>query len=82
MTLSVAERKHQMPHGAQREVAETESVAMSYVSAVMAGEVFPKTDRSRLKLRRVQKALAKKLGVPVADAFPEGSAPKAEAQVA
>ena len=71
MPLTVAERKHLMPHGAQKEVAEAEGVAVSYVSAVMAGEVFPKTEPSRQKLRRVQRALARKLGRTIADAFPE-----------
>jgi hypothetical protein len=81
MTLTVAERKHLMPHGAQGEVAEAERVAESYVSAVMAGEVRPKTERSRLKLRRVQRALARKLGRTIADAFPE-SQPAVEQAVA
>ena len=70
MPLTVAERKQRMPHGAQQNVAARLSVADSYVSAVMAGEVFPKTKRTRTKLRRVQVALAREIGVAVDEAFP------------
>jgi transcriptional regulator with XRE-family HTH domain len=71
MTLTVAERKHQMPSGAQREVATALGVKESFVSEVMAGEVFPKRPGTKAKVRRVQVALARKLGVSVAEAFPE-----------
>lgn len=71
MPLSIAERKHQMPFGAQLDVARAEGVSKSYVTAVMNGEVFPKTPRTRKQLRRVQVALARKLGRPVADVFPD-----------
>lgn len=70
MPLSIAERKHQMPFRAQAQVADAEGVAESYVSAVMNGTVHPKTDETRKKLRRVQVALARKLGVTVDEAFP------------
>lgn len=72
MPLTVAERKHRLPHGALTELAAQErDFAISYLSAVMAGEVHPKTERTRLKLRRARRALARKLGVSVAEAFPE-----------
>lgn len=69
MPLTIAERKHLMPFGAQREVAEEQQVDAAYVSKVMAGEVIPKTAASRKKLRRVQVALARKLGRRVDEVF-------------
>jgi hypothetical protein len=75
MPLTIAERKHLMPFGAQREVAAAEGVDAGYVTRVMNDEVFPKTAPSKKKLRRVQVALARKLGRTVDDAFP----PKHEA---
>lgn len=77
MPLTIAERKHRMPYGAQLEVARQEGVAESYVSAVMNGDVRPKTEPTRKKLRRVQVALARKLGVTVDEAFPPDDAPVA-----
>lgn len=71
MPLTIAERKHQMPFGAQLEVAKAEGVSPSYISAVMSDEVFPKTPATRKKLRRIQVALARKLGKPVDEAFPQ-----------
>lgn len=70
MPLTIAERKHLMPFGAQREVAAEQSVDAGYVSRVMNDEVHPKTPLARKKLRRVQVALARKLGVTVDEAFP------------
>jgi transcriptional regulator with XRE-family HTH domain len=70
MPLTIAERKHRMPFGAQREVAAAEGVDRGYVSKVMNGEVFPKTPDKKKQLRRVQVALARKLGVTVDEAFP------------
>jgi transcriptional regulator with XRE-family HTH domain len=70
MPLTIAERKYLMPFGAQIEVARAESVSESYVSAVMSDAVEPKTPPTRKKLRRVQVALARKLGRPVDDVFP------------
>ena len=59
-----------MPFGAQREVSAEQRVDPGYVSRVMNDEVFPKTPPSRKKLRRVQVALSRKLGVTVDEAFP------------
>jgi hypothetical protein len=77
MPLSIAERKHLMPFGAQREVAAEQSVDAGYVSRVMNDEVHPKTPPARKKLRRVQVALARKLGRTVDDAFPQHEAASA-----
>ena len=70
MPLSTADRKHLMPYGAQKEVAIEQGVTEAYVSLAMGGEVFPKTEVSRKKLRRVQVAIARKLGRTVDEAFP------------
>lgn len=78
MPLSIAERKHRMPFGAQRQVATEEEVSESYISAVMNDEVFPKTEPTQAKLARVQAALARRLGLPVEEVFP----PKDEAATA
>jgi predicted transcriptional regulator len=75
MPLSIADRKHLMPFRAQSDVAAAEQVAESYVSAVMNGTVHPKTEATRKKLRRVQVALARKLGRRVDDVFGDGIAP-------
>lgn len=69
MPLSIAERKHLMPFGAQRAVSAEQHVDPAYVSKVMNGEVFPKTLVSKKKLRRVQVALARKLGRRVDEVF-------------
>jgi hypothetical protein len=77
MPLTIAERKHLMPFGAQLDVARAEKVSKSYVSAVMGDAVRPKTLRARKRLRRVQVALARKLGRTVDDVFPPQDSPDA-----
>lgn len=69
MPISVAERKHRMPYGMQKEIADRLGVSEAYVSLVMAGEVRPKTKRTKLKLRRVQVEIARALKVSVDEAF-------------
>ena len=69
MALSVAERKERMPHGGQRKAARRMGALESYISAAMAGEVRPKTKRSRLKLRRAHVELAKEMRLSVEDVF-------------
>ena len=70
MPLSIAERKHRLPFGAQREVSTEQRVDPGYVSKIMDGAIRPKTEPGRKKLRRIQVALARKLGVTVDEAFP------------
>lgn len=60
-----------MPFGAQREVSAEQRVDPGYVSKVMNGEIRPKTLPSRKKLRRVQVAIARKLGRTVDEVFPQ-----------
>lgn len=69
--LSASDRKERIPHGAQREIATDLGLAESYVSAVITGDARPKTARARKTVRRVQVAIARKLGVPVDVAFPQ-----------
>lgn len=71
MPLTTAQRKDSMPFGAQREVAIELQVDPAYVSKVMDDAVRPKTEASRKKLRRTQVAIARKLRLPVAEAFPQ-----------
>jgi hypothetical protein len=70
MVLTIAERKHLMPYGAQKEIAIDEGVDEGYVSRVMNDDVRPKTLRGKQKLRRIQVAIARKLRVRVEEAFP------------
>lgn len=69
--LSLAERLHQLPFGAQIRVAEKEGVSKQYVSRVMHDEMHPKTPAARERMRRVQGFLAAELGRPVEDVFPQ-----------
>lgn len=74
MPLSIAERKYDMPHGALQQVARAEGVANSYVTAVLNGTVSPKSDAAKARVRRIQVALARKLGQTVDDVFPKQEA--------
>jgi hypothetical protein len=79
MPLTIAERKHRMPRGAGLEIAAKERVDPGYVSKALNGELHPKTPPAKKKLRRVQVALARKLGVTVDEAFPPAEATQAVA---
>ena len=79
MPLTIAERKHRMPFGAQLAVSHEQRVDPGYVSKVMSDDIRPKTPAGRKKLRRVQVALARKLGVTVDEAFPPTSEPQSAA---
>lgn len=68
--LTIAERKHLMPRGAQMQVATSLGLSTTYVSAVMNDETHPKTEAGKKQLRRVRVALARKLGRPVDEVFP------------
>lgn len=69
MPLTVAERKHRLPHGAQKKIAAKRHVDRAYVSRAVASEVFPKTERAQLKLAGVLRDVAACLGLPLEDAF-------------
>jgi transcriptional regulator with XRE-family HTH domain len=74
MPLTVAERKYRLPRGAQKEVAALLGVGPAYISRAMEGDLRPKTPEAIRRLRRAQRALAKKLGVTLTEAFPEAAA--------
>ena len=69
--LTAAERRYLLPHGAQKEIAAELGMKKSYVSAVMDGAVRPKTAPARQRLRKARVVIARRLGYPVALAFPE-----------
>lgn len=68
--LSPAERKHRMPYGAVREIAKQLGVSEQLVSMVLADESRAKTEEGRKRRRRIQVAIARKLGMRVDDVFP------------
>jgi hypothetical protein len=70
LPLSTAERKHRLPHGAQKDIAVEEGVSTQYVSAVLADLVKPRTERGTKTVRRIQVAIARKLRMRVDDVFP------------
>lgn len=69
--LTEAQRRKDMPYGAQAEVAEELGVSESFVSYAMRDDVpTPRTPAGRESLRRVREALARKLELPMSVAFP------------
>lgn len=69
MALSSLGRKHLMEHGRQKAVAGRTRTSRAYVSAVVNGELIPKTRLGWKKYRRVQLAIARELGMDVTEAF-------------
>jgi transcriptional regulator with XRE-family HTH domain len=69
MALSALGRKHLLPHGAQRKIARRLGVEESRVSAVVNGEATPVTEAGWKSWRRIQKAVARTLGLDVEEAF-------------
>jgi len=67
MPLSRFERKERLPYGAQKEIAHEEGVAESLVSRVMNDKTFHDDPK---KVRRIRVRIARKIGVPVDEAFP------------
>lgn len=74
MPLSIAERLHQLPHGAQAVVAEKFNLSATTISAIMRG-VYPRPegDVALTQFRAVQMALAARYSppLPVWDVFAE-----------
>lgn len=66
MPLSIAERLHQLPHGAQAAVAEEFDLSATTISSIMRG-IYPRpeTDEALTRYRNVQKALAAKFDPPL-----------------
>jgi hypothetical protein len=84
MPLSIAERLHQLPRGAQAAVAEKCAKSTTTVSAIMRG-VYPRpeSEGGKQSVRRVQEALAARFvpPLPVWEVFAEwdGERPAQEA---
>jgi len=70
MPLSIAERKHRLPMGAQKEIAREAGVSTTVVSEVVSEEYNPKTPKGRATERRIRVRVARKLGMKVDDVFP------------
>lgn len=73
MPLSIADRLHRLPFGAQAAVVEKLHVNKSIVSQVARGGYQPKTEDGRAVRRQVQEALAAQFvpPMPVWEAFAE-----------
>lgn len=71
MALSAIGRKHLLEYGKQHEVAEALGIAESYVSQVVNGFGFPRTQKGWRKYRKVQRSIAARLGMTVEEAFSE-----------
>lgn len=69
MALSAVGRKALLEHGTQLRVATRLDVSTAYVSAVVNGEMLPKTRLGWRSYRKVQRAVAKALGLDVTEAF-------------
>ena len=82
MPLSIAERKHRLPHGSQREVARELGCTEGFVSGVVNETFEPRTPATERKVRRVKVAIARKLGMRVDDAFPPKVEQPVEQQIA
>lgn len=69
MALSAVGRKALLPHGSQRKIARQLGIEESRVSAVVNGQDIPLTEHGWKSYKRVQKAIAKALGLPAEDSF-------------
>lgn len=70
MPLTATERKGKMPAGAGRRIARRIGVGEPYISRVLLGAMLlPRTPRARKKFRRVQRAIAQEIGLPVDECF-------------
>lgn len=69
MALSAIGRKHLLPHGSQRKIARRLGIEESRVSVVLNGQNIPTSEHGWKSYSRVQKAIAKVLGLSVEEAF-------------
>ena len=69
--LTPAERRYLLPRGSQKEIAEEAGFKRSYISAVIDNAVRAKTDPAKRRRHLARVAVARRLGLPVALAFPE-----------
>lgn len=71
MALTIAERKYLMPHGRQKEIAESLGVSEAFVSNVVNAARMPRTERAWKKHRAVARVIARTLKRPMREVFPE-----------
>lgn len=69
MALSAIGRKHLLPSGKQREIADRTSINPAVISNAVNGYGFPRTPRGWKTYRRAQVAIARALGMRMGDAF-------------
>lgn len=69
MALSAIGRKVLLPHGMQRKIARRLGVEEIRVSMVVRGVELPKTESGWKRYSRIQKEVAKGLGLTVEEAF-------------
>ena len=69
MALSAIGRKALLPHGAGRKIARRLEVEEARVSSVVNGQDVPVTANGWKSYSRIQKAVAKALGLTVEEAF-------------
>lgn len=69
MALSAIGRKALLPHGSQRKISRRLGIEEARVSAVVSGTQIPLTEAGWKSYRRVQRAIAKALGLSVEEAF-------------
>lgn len=75
IALTTAERKHRLPFGAQKAIAEEAGVSRSLVSAIVNDTYRPTTEQGRRTMRRIRVRIARELGMRVDEAFPPKSEP-------
>jgi hypothetical protein len=75
MAMSVMERKHLMPHGAVREIAQKVGASEAYVSEVLNDRVRPPEGDDPPLRRAIRVAIARKLKMKVDDVFPPEAEP-------
>lgn len=70
VALTVAERKHRLSFGAQKEIAADLGVSRALVSLVVSDQYHPTRYEGKRTRRRIQVRIARKLGLRVDEAFP------------
>ena len=74
MTANLDLIKARLERGAQKRIAELLGVPAPTVSNVITGAYRPRTERGRKTQRKVQKAVAKAIGMRVDEVFPQDEA--------
>lgn len=70
MTANLDLIKARLERGAQKRIAAALGVPAPTVSNVITGAYRPRTERGRKTQRKVQKAVAKAIGLKVEEVFP------------